>query len=226
MYTQYKTEQRTQFSPESTKKSATVFVHASYLRPCHFVTVLLSYPSHTSYPPRTVMSEPTGQTYTTPSSSSSSTSAPSPPGLDRPVKARPKTTDTENKRVTIWNRLQGRKIAGNAAPLAKNLDEYLRKHPQCERYVGQDRASRYTHHRKILPVGANVLPSHIRHAPLPIVLQPAPHSSQQPPLIHGIPLHMQQMQQLPVQTLPIQPLPVTAVVPYPHLPVHPNNPQK
>lgn len=43
------------------------------------------------------------------------------------------------KRVTIWNWREQRKLSGNSAPFKKNLKEYIRKHPDWEEYVGQDK---------------------------------------------------------------------------------------
>jgi hypothetical protein len=52
--------------------------------------------------------------------------------------------DAENdpdaeKRVTIWNWREQRKLSGNSAPFKKNLKDYIRKHPDWEEYVGQDK---------------------------------------------------------------------------------------
>eukprot|EP00656_Telonema_subtile_P003045 TRINITY_DN113_c0_g1_i1.p1 TRINITY_DN113_c0_g1~~TRINITY_DN113_c0_g1_i1.p1 ORF type:complete len:355 (+),score=81.75 TRINITY_DN113_c0_g1_i1:169-1233(+) len=47
--------------------------------------------------------------------------------------------DNAEKRVTIWNWREKRKLSGNSAPFKKNLHEYLRKHPDWEEYRGQDK---------------------------------------------------------------------------------------
>merc|ERR1711988_1840412 len=47
--------------------------------------------------------------------------------------------DDAEKRVTIWNWCEQRKLSGNSAPFKKNLQEYIRKHPDWEEYVGQDK---------------------------------------------------------------------------------------
>jgi len=48
-------------------------------------------------------------------------------------------SDTKARRITVWNRKTKRKVSGNAAPMEKNLAEYLKKHPECEMYDGQDK---------------------------------------------------------------------------------------
>jgi len=60
-------------------------------------------------------------------------------GSNKSTSAASKTIDEQARRVTVWNRVTKRKVSGNAAPMEKNLSDYLKKHPECELYNGQDK---------------------------------------------------------------------------------------
>merc|ERR1712086_652988 len=72
-----------------------------------------------------------------------------------PVKM--ETVEPTEKRVTMWNRVEMRKISGNAAPKARNVDQYLRRHPDVEVFNGQDlRLSKEEAHLRATTTGRRI----------------------------------------------------------------------
>merc|ERR1711957_240413 len=61
---------------------------------------------------------------------------PSTPKQDKSVDG---DDDNGEKRVTIWNWKEKRKLSGNSAPFKRNLQKYLKKHPDWHEYIGQDK---------------------------------------------------------------------------------------
>ena len=43
----------------------------------------------------------------------------------------------QSRRITIWHTTEKRKIVGNAAPMSKNLHEYVRPAPLLRAYVSK-----------------------------------------------------------------------------------------
>ena len=46
-----------------------------------------------------------------------------------PLMSKKRTTDRGEKRVTLWNPTEKRKLSGNAAPFEGNVESYLIRHP-------------------------------------------------------------------------------------------------
>lgn len=70
-------------------------------------------------------------------------------------------TFPDGQHVTIWNTTERRKIAGNAAPLGRNLDKYLEAHADCEVYVDQDEEDSKTGRKRGRPDGEACAGDHV-----------------------------------------------------------------